>query len=254
MPPTRAESWAARLAANLHLATWLALFVLVGLPVYYAAGYAMPLHLTINVLAYYAAAALPTRWKTYLHPVLVSSLFTALLIWAFAATRSTSLHEALAAYRTGAKYTTLWSPTTTTPTATRATPGAADIFSSLLDASIISLALPMFHHRRELQAHLLAILVPNVAISVASLLAYPPLCHRLGIAATRSLSFASRSLTLALAQPATENLGGDAHTVAALAIVSGILGVLCGQRVLAFLRIPEGTVFFSSSSSSLAEM
>jgi putative effector of murein hydrolase len=98
----------------------------------------------------------------------------------------------------------------------------------------------MFQHRRELRTHLIAILVPNISISVVSLLVYPPLCYTMGITAQRSLAFASRSLTLALAQPATENLGGDVNTVAALAIISGILGVLCGQRVLAILKIPEG--------------
>lgn len=55
-----------------------------------------------------------------------------------------------------------------------------------------------------------------------------------------SLAFAARSLTLALATPAAANLGGDANTVAAIAIMSGILGVLIGQRMLGLLRIPEG--------------
>lgn len=239
VPPTRAERWTAALTANIHLVSWAALFLFVGLPVYYATDYAMPAHLSLNVLAYFAATAIPSRWKTYLHPVLVSSLFTCLLIWALAATRSTSLDAALGAYRTGAKYTNLWSSSMNSSGFHRR-PGAGDVFASLLDASIVSLALPMFQHRRELRAHLVAILAPNISISVVSLLLYPPLCRALGISARRSLAFASRSLTLALAQPATENLGGDVNTVAALAIVSGILGVLCGQRVLAFLRIPEG--------------
>lgn len=236
VPPTRAERWCTALTAQLDLAIWVVLLLFVALPVSYVAGYQTPLHLALTVLAYNAANALPPpRWKTYLHPVLTSSLLTVLLIWLVAATQSSSLRSALTAYRTGAKYTALLSLGNA-----KAPPGAADILSTLLDASIASLALPMYHHRRSLSAHLPTLLVPNISISVASLLAYPPLCVALGISPERSLSFASRSLTLALAQPATENLGGDGNTVAALCIISGILGVLFGQRILALIRIPEG--------------
>jgi putative effector of murein hydrolase len=236
VPPTRAERWCAALTAQLDLAIWIVLLLFVALPVSYVAGYHTPLHLALTILAYNAANALPPpRWKTYLHPVLTSSLLTVLLIWLVAATQGSSLRSALTAYRTGAKYTALLSPSNV-----KAPPGAADILSTLLDASIASLALPMYHHRRSLSSHLPTLLVPNISLSVASLLAYPPLCVALGISPERSLSFASRSLTLALAQPATENLGGDGNTVAALCIISGILGVLFGQHILAFIRIPEG--------------
>lgn len=235
IPPAPAERWAAVLSANLDLATYSALFLFVGLPLYYATGYAMPLHLAVNVLAYFAAVALPGPWKQYLHPVLVSSLFTVLLVWSLAAVRGDSLSTTLAAYRTGAKYLELWHH----PSSPGLLPGAGDVFNTALDASIVALALPMFQYRRELRTHFASIVAPNVAISVASLLGYPPLCRAIGISATRSLSFASRSLTLALAVPATTNLGGDANTVAAIAIVSGILGVILGARILRWLRVPE---------------
>ena len=239
MPPPRAERWAAILTANFDAMSYAVLFFAVGLPVYYTTGYSMPLHLTLNTLVYILAASLPPpSWRTYLHPVLTSSFATVLLVWAFAASRQESLRTALEAYRTGAKYLQLWNPSSS-PTASA--PGAGDVFATLLDASILSLALPSFQHRRELRQHLTPLLVPCVLVSVASLLAYPPLCGLvIGIDPRRSLAFASRSLTLALATPATENLGGDANTAAALAIVSGILGVLCGQRILALLKIPEG--------------
>jgi putative effector of murein hydrolase len=57
---------------------------------------------------------------------------------------------------------------------------------------------------------------------------------------SRSLSFPSRSLTLALATPATQNLGGDLGLVAVLCILSGILGVLIGPQLLDLLGIPQG--------------
>jgi len=86
----------------------------------------------------------------------------------------------------------------------------------------------------------LSIIIPNLVISIASLFGYPALCYAIGISSKRSLAFAARSLTLALATPATANLGGDLNLVAVLCIMSGILGVLVGPAMLKWLRIPEG--------------
>ena len=236
VPPAKTEVWAARISANLNVGIFAALFLFVGVPVYYSTGYAMPVHLAVNVLAWFAAMAIPAKWKQYLHPVLVSALITVLMIWPLAAIRRDSLDDALHAYRTGAKYIQLWR---NARNGQPSLPGAGDVFSTCLDASIAALALPMFHYRRELRAHYLSISAPNVVFSVVSVLAYPPLCYACGISAARSLAFASRSVTLALAMPATVNLGGDVNTIAALPIISGILGVVLGARILKLLRIPE---------------
>ncbi len=245
-PPRRSGRWAAAVAGHLDLLTYGALFLLVGLPAYYAGGYAMPMQLSLGVLAYFAALAVPPAWRRFLHPVIVSSLLSVLGLWVLGLARGDGLRASLAQYRTGATYSALWSGGGGAGGPRR--PGAGDVVTSALDASIVSLALPMYQYRRELRAHLPAIAVPNVAVSVGTLFAYPPLCRAVGIGAERSLSFTARSLTLALATPAVANLGGDPNTVAALAITSGILGVLVGQRMLAFLRIPEGE--FPSSSGS----
>ncbi|MBE3041560.1 LrgB family protein [Candidatus Bathyarchaeota archaeon] len=236
LPPAKTELWAAWVSANLNVSIFTALFLFVGLPVYYSTGYAMPAHLALNVLAWFAAMAIPVNWRQYLHPVLVCSLITVLAIWPLAAIRDDSLPETLHAYRTGQKYIQLWR---NARSGQHALPGAGDVFGTVLDASIVALALPMFHYRRELRTHFVSISAPNIAISLASIITYPPLCYACGISPARSLAFASRSLTLALAVPATENLGGDVDTVAALAIISGILGVVLGARILSFLRIPE---------------
>ncbi|KAH7322770.1 LrgB-like family-domain-containing protein [Stachybotrys elegans] len=229
----RAERWARRATTHFNTVLFACLLLFVGVPLYFSLGYAMPLHLSINTLAFFAAMAIPLPWRQYLHPVLVASLLTVLVIWPLALARGRSLPATLSEYRVGAKYLQLWSRATTQA------PGAGDVYATLLDASIVSLALPMFQYRRELRAHFLPIVLPSVLIAVGSLFAYPPLCFAVGITAPRSLAFASRSLTLALATPATENLGGDVNTVAALAIISGIFGVLVGQRMLAAMRIPE---------------
>lgn len=98
----------------------------------------------------------------------------------------------------------------------------------------------MYTYRRELKAHFAAIIIPNIILSIGSLFVYPILCFAIGISAERSLAFAARSLTLALARPAMDNLGGDVNTVSAVAIMSGIIGALVGGRMLDLMRIPEG--------------
>ncbi|KAK6856068.1 LrgB-like family-domain-containing protein [Apiospora arundinis] len=250
LPLPRAKKWAVVIAAKLDIITYFLLFVLVGIPVYYSTGYAMPIQLTFSILTYFGALALPPTWRQFLHPVLVSALFTVLGLWVIGLTTGRELDSTLREYKVGANYARVWN-------GSHQLPGAGDMFSTVLDASIIALALPMYQYRRELKQHFVAIVVPNVVVSVASLFAYPSICFAIGITAERSLAFASRSLTLALAIPATANLGGDANTGAAVAIMSGIVGVLIGQRLLAWLRIPEDDyvtrgVTLGANSSAMA--
>lgn len=239
-PPPRARLWAAVVQAHLDEATYLLLFLCVGLPVYYTISYAMPLQLTFTVLMYFAALSLPLKWKQVLHPVIVSAFLTVMGIWIFGLLHRQSLFPILEEYTTGLKYLQIWEHAASTSSSSATLPGAGDILSTTLDASIVSLALPMFQYRRELVQHFTAIVLPNLVLSIGSLYVYPSVCFAIGISAPRSLAFASRSLTLALAIPATENLGGDKNAVAAVAIMSGIVGALIGGRVLTWLKIPEG--------------
>lgn len=202
----------------------------------------MPLHLTVTALMYFTALSLPLKWKQVLHPVIVSALLTVFGIWIFGLLHGQALDPVLQEYTTGLKYLQLWEHAAHAP---NTLPGAGDVLGTVLDASIVSLALPMYQYRRELVAHFAAIVVPNIILSIGSLYAYPSVCVAIGISAPRSLAFASRSLTLALAIPATENLDGDRNTVAAVAIMSGIVGALAGGRVLTWLRIPEGGSFLN---------
>lgn len=246
--PPRARLWAAIIQSHIDTITYLTVFLFIGLPIYYANGYAMPLQLTFTILMYFVALSLPPNWKQVLHPVIVSALLTVLGLWVFGLIHHQSLISILQQYTTGNKYLQLWRRATSSPG--HLLPGAGDILSTVLDASIVSLALPMYQYRRELVEHFAAIIVPNVVLSIGSLYAYPTVCLAVGISAQQSLAFASRSLTLALAIPATQNLGGDERTVAAVAIMSGVVGALVGGRVLTWLKIPEGE--YRSRFSSLA--
>jgi putative effector of murein hydrolase len=246
-PLTRPQRWAAFVSVNFDMLTYTALFLFVGIPVYYVAGYAMPMQLSLNVVFYFAALRLPPKYKTYLHPVLVSSAFTVLGIWILALIGRDSLKDGLREYTTNTKYTQLWDHHQGLKP-----PGAGDVFGSVLDVSIVALGLPMYRYRNELKARFMSIIVPNVIVSIGSLFAYPIFCYYIGISGPRGLAFASRSLTLALATPATKNLGGDLFTVAPLCIFSGIAGVVVGPLGLDLLRIPKGAsaVLFGDATIS----
>lgn len=244
-PLTRPQRWAAFITVNFDMLTYIALFVFIGIPIYYGAGYAMPAQLTLNIIFFFAALRLPPRYKTYLHPVLVSSAFTILGIWVLALIRQNTLDDGLQAYTTNNKYTQLWDNVKGLQP-----PGAGDVFGSVLDVSIVALGLPMFRYRNELKARFMTIIIPNVVISIGSLFAYPLFCHVIGISGPRSLAFASRSLTLALATPATTNLGGDLYTIAPLCIFSGIAGVIVGPAGLDLLKIPKGKINHDMHESS----
>lgn len=234
-PLTRPQRWAAFITVHFDIITYTVLFIFIGIPIYYAAGYAMPVQLSLNIIFFFLALRIPPPYKTYLHPVLVASALTIVGVWILALIRGNSLDDALEAYTTGSKYTQLWDRDSNLPP-----PGAGDMFGSILDVSIVALGLPMFRYRNELKARYMIIIIPNVIISIGSLFLYPLFCHAIGISGPRSLAFASRSLTLALATPATSNLGGDAYTVAPLALFSGIAGVVVGPALLSWLRIPKG--------------
>lgn len=232
-PLTRPQRWATVLNAKTDVYTYLVFLLFVGLPVYFSTGYPMPAQICLNILAYFYALSIPAKYKKFLHPVLVSSGITVLAIWILALTRRESLQDGLHAYSTKTRYLEIWDGDKGLRK-----PGAGDVFSSVLDVSIVALALPMFQYRQELKRHLPTILLPMIPLLALSLLGYPALCA-LFLTPQHSLAFTSRSLTLALAIPTVSNLGGDTSLVAVLGIMSGILGVLVGPAMLDWLKIPE---------------
>lgn len=256
IPPTRAESYATFLTLHLDTITYSMLF-LASLPILYTTHYQMPTHLTLTVLSFRAARSLPENVRRFLHPVLGCSALTLLCIYLVSLTLQESFFDSLRAFSTKTRYLYLFRG----QTSSLPLPGAGDIFASILDASIVALAVPMYHHRHALKTHIVSICVPCITLAVGSVLIYPDVCHHLGIAPARSIAFTSRSLTLALATPAVDNMGGDLSLTAVICIMSGILGVLIGGPMLKWLRIPEAdfvtrgvTLGANSSAVSTAEL
>ncbi|CAH0021530.1 unnamed protein product [Clonostachys rhizophaga] len=128
LPLPRAQIWAISITRNLNFTIRSTVLIFLAVPVFYIKGYAMPVHLSLCMLAYLVAMRVPPRYRQYLHPAL-------------AASRGDSLQIGLHQFKPGVDYLYLYlwgNP------GTLSRPGVEDILSRALDASIVALSLPMY--------------------------------------------------------------------------------------------------------------
>lgn len=204
-----------------------ATLIIVSIPIYYAVDYEMPLQLMIALVTFlFMIKVPPLKYRKFLHPVLCSVGLSWLLYFIFAIIKGQNFLDSLKEYKTGRNYLKLFNHK-----ANDKPPGAGDVFSSLMDVSIVSLALPMYTYRMDLKRHFFALLPPILLMTFGCFFIYPPLCYHLGISAERSLGFAGRSVTLALGTPFVEALGGSVPLMAVTTVVSGIIGALSCEFV-----------------------
>ncbi|ODV94039.1 hypothetical protein PACTADRAFT_70410 [Pachysolen tannophilus NRRL Y-2460] len=226
-------------AVSLFITTyvdWIMYFILfiTGIPIYFACDYALPLHLSIGVLMFFCAMLISPKWRRFFHPILVSVSLVLLIYYIFIVIKRDGFMDTLDDYKTGRTYLYLFNTEEGTTW-----PGAGDVLTSLMDVAIVSLSLPMFQYRQDLKKHFFVLLPPILVCSFGTFFIYPPLCYHIGISSKNSLGFVGRSVTLALGTPLVTALDGSIPLMAVCTIVSGILGVLCGDQMLGkyFLRI-----------------
>lgn len=236
------------------------ILLVVSLPFYYISSIHtfLPYHLALTVLAYYIALLVPQRWpqlRKFAHPILI--LTAEILFCCFIG--SLIYHKGLPKgflddlkyYKTGKNYLNLFNNKIVINnnrehamdpdnfTATPKWPGCGDVLSSLMDISIVSLSLPMFTHRRDFVKNFW-VLVPPILISIAlTFFLYPLVTYNIGIQSERAIGFIGRSVTLALGTPLITALEGSVSLMAVCTILSGICGVLVGDTIFKFLRVPE---------------
>ncbi|GMF07105.1 unnamed protein product [[Candida] boidinii] len=203
------------------------IFFIVSIPIYFTTNYAMPYQLSVSVLLFKACLLLPNKFKRILHPILLSFALILLVIFIMTSIKKTNFKNAIRLYKTGRNYTNLFNSNSYPNW-----PGAGDFLLSLMDISIVSLSLPMFNYRLDLKKYFIVIIVPILCCSFGCLFIYPVVCYHIGISPERSLGFSGRSVTLALGTPLVEALDGSVQLMAVTTIVTGILGVLCGDFVL----------------------
>ncbi|KAH3670262.1 hypothetical protein WICMUC_004915 [Wickerhamomyces mucosus] len=196
---------------------------IVSLPIYFAVNYEMFLQLSISIFTFLFILNLPLipKYKKYFHPVLCSVCLSWFFYYLFALMKHENFLVSLAKYKTSRNYLRLFNHKTTDQW-----PGAGDIFSSLMDVSILSLSIPMYTYRNDLKRHFFVLFPTILLMTFSNFFIYPPLCYHLGISSERSLGYAGRSVTLALGTPFVQALDGSIPLMACTTVVSGIIGSL----------------------------
>lgn len=110
--------------------------------------------------------------------------------------------------------------------------GAGDVAASILNAGIVSWGLKLFEYRHQIvSSGGFTVLATSLLASLLNVVAWPLLAYAFGVhPASWDLSFAARSVTIALGGPAMKSLGGDAGINAVGVVVNGI----CFQLVAGF--------------------
>jgi len=100
----------------------------------------------------------------------------------------------------------------------------------LLGPSVVALAIPLYSRRKEIAARKKPILAGILAGGVASVVSASGLAWLLGGSRDVVLSLAPKSVTTPIAISIIDKIGGIAPLTAALVVLTGCLGAVCGPE------------------------
>ncbi|KAK4160672.1 hypothetical protein QBC43DRAFT_337955 [Cladorrhinum sp. PSN259] len=102
---------------------------------------------------------------------------------------------------------------------------AGDIALSILNSGLVSWGLKLYEYRTQLLSRAgLTVFSVSSILAGFNVICGPLIAHSIGVKPdSRALSFAARSVTLALGNPVMQALGGDVGLNAAMVVVSGIV-------------------------------
>lgn len=254
--PRAVQSWVSQ---NVFLALSILLFLLVGLPVSFLRHNDLFLDVGFLFTVWLTFTSAQTRTKqhishgnhrhrrtltaiaTLLNPVLWSSLFLVAYGLAKSGIRNQLESGIVAIFTTkntisdiiGHHIKPSNSATPSTSHLGHIPIGAGDIATSILNAGIVSWGLKLFEYRRQIVSRGgVTVILTSLLASLLNVVAWPLLAKEMGVRpASCDLSFAARSVTIALGGPVMESLGGDAGVNAVGVVVNGI----CFQLVAGFV-------------------
>jgi predicted murein hydrolase (TIGR00659 family) len=105
-----------------------------------------------------------------------------------------------------------------------------DIILFLLGPSVVALAVPLYQRREEIWQRKRPILVGIFAGSLASIISASGLAWILGGSREIVLSLAPKSVTTPIAISIVDKIGGVAPLTAAIVVLTGCLGAVCGPE------------------------
>ncbi len=100
----------------------------------------------------------------------------------------------------------------------------------LLGPSVVALAVPLYQRRQEILKRKLPILVGIVAGALSSIVSAAGITWLLGGSHEVVLSLVPKSVTTPIAIGITEKIGGIVPLTAALVVLTGCLGAICGPE------------------------
>jgi len=112
-----------------------------------------------------------------------------------------------------------------------------DLVLFLLGPAVVALGLPLYQQRQEILKRKLPILVGVVAGAVASIVSASGLALLLGGSDGVVRSLAPKSVTTPIAIGIAEMIGGIAPLTAALVVLTGCLGAICGPEFCRLIGI-----------------
>lgn len=105
-----------------------------------------------------------------------------------------------------------------------------DLVLFLLGPSVVALALPLYQRRQEILAKKLPILTGILAGALTSIVTASGLAWLLGGSRVVVLSMAPKSVTTPIAIGIAEKIGGLPPLTAAIVVLTGCLGAICGPE------------------------
>ncbi|MBE0596207.1 MAG: LrgB family protein [Desulfuromonadales bacterium] len=109
----------------------------------------------------------------------------------------------------------------------------------LLGPSVVALAVPLYARRREVLARRLPILAGVFAGAVASIVSASGLAWLLGGSREVVVSLAPKSVTTPIAIGIVEKIGGIPSLTAAIVVLTGCLGAVCGPEFCRWIGIRD---------------
>jgi len=100
----------------------------------------------------------------------------------------------------------------------------------LLGPSVVALAVPLYQRRQEILSRKIPIFVGIVAGALASIISAAGIAWLLGGSHEVVLSLVPKSVTTPIAIGITEKIGGIVPLTAALVVLTGCLGAICGPE------------------------
>lgn len=109
----------------------------------------------------------------------------------------------------------------------------------LLGPSVVALGFPLYTRRKEILARRAPILIGILAGALTSIVSASGLAWLLGGSRDVVLSLAPKSVTTPIAISIVEKIGGIAPLTAALVVITGCIGAMCGPEFCRLIGVKD---------------